>query len=111
MNKLDKLKELIRAIKNDSEIIRFKELEKVIDHNASLQKDFSILLDLQKDMVQKEYKKDKKYDKARDDYETQKHKVLQYLLVEEYLDLLENINNDLALIQSIIEQEININFD
>ncbi len=111
MSKLDKLKELIKAIKNDNEVIRFKELEKVIDHNIALQEDFTILLDLQKEMVQKEYKKDKSHEKAKEDYEAQKHKVSQYLLVEEYLDILESINNDLALIQSIIEQEINIDFD
>ena len=108
---MDKLKKLLEAIKNDNEIIRFKELEKVIDHDTKLQKDFAILLELQKVMVQKEYKKDKKYKEAKEKYEKQKHKVMKYLLVEEYLDLLEDINNDLALIQTIIEQEINIDFD
>lgn len=108
---MSKLKELINLIKDDDQIKRFKELEKVIDHNRSIQSDFNTLLSLQKSMVNKEYKKDKTYPEAKEKYEKQLEIVMKYPIVEEYLDLLEVINSDMALIKNIIEQEIAKDFD
>ncbi len=108
---MSKLKELIIALQNDSEIIRFKELEEIIDHNESIRTDFNHLLHLQKVMVKKEYKKDSSLKNAQEEYDKQLKIVMDYPIIEEYLDLLEIINNDLSTIQSIIEQEIAIDFD
>jgi cell fate (sporulation/competence/biofilm development) regulator YmcA (YheA/YmcA/DUF963 family) len=111
VNILNKLNELINLIKNDEIVIRFRELENVIDHNESIKTDFNKLLHLQKVMVNKEYKKDSTLDDAKQEYQKQLKIVLNYPVVEEYLDVLDVINNDLSLIKSIIEQEIAIDFD
>ncbi len=105
MNSLNKL---INNLQTDDTIKRFKELEDIIDHNESLQQDFAKLLDLQKKMVQKEYYNSKNIDQAKEEYEVQQHKVENYIVVEEYLDLLDIINNDIKLIQSIFEDELKI---
>ena len=111
MSKLSKLDLLLKEIQNDENIIRFKELEKVIDQNENLNKDFKDLLDLQKIMVQREAKQSKDLDIAKKNYDDQYKKVTSYLLVTEFLDLLEIINNDLNLIQTIIKEEIDKDFD
>lgn len=111
MNLLNSLKELINSLQSDKQVIRFKELEKLIDHNEKINKEFTLLLQLQKDMVQKEHKASPLLAESITKYEAQKAKVLDYFIVHEYLELLDNINNDLSLIQSIIEQEISIDFD
>jgi len=108
---LNKLNELIKSITDSKTVKRFKELEKIVDHNEKLQNEFKLLLDLQKILVQKEFANDSLTKKANEEYEIQKQKVLQHLVVEEYLELLDEINEDLALIKSIIEQEINVDFD
>lgn len=108
---MSKIKELITLIKDDETIIRFKELENIIDHNRSIKTDFDELLHLQKIMVKKEFNKEKSFDQAKKKYDAQLNKVLQYPVIEEYLDLLDIINNDLSLIKSIIESEIALDFD
>ena len=105
------LQELIQLISEDDKIQRFKELEKIIDHNKSIREDYDLLLQLQKVMVNKEYKKDKNYNEAKTEYESQLEKVRDYPILEEYLDLLEEINSDLSMIKTIIEQEIAKDFD
>ena len=111
MKSLNSLKELINLLKDDQEIRRFQELEKVIDQDENIKKEYHQLLNLQKDMVQKEFKKSNKYQEAKTKYDQAFQKILTYPIMEEYLDLLEQINSDLNLIQTIIEEEINIDFD
>jgi cell fate (sporulation/competence/biofilm development) regulator YmcA (YheA/YmcA/DUF963 family) len=108
---LNKLSELVSLIKEDDHIIRFKELEDIIDHNKSIGQDYNKLLELQKTMVNKEYRKDKNYTLSKEKYEAQLQIVKDYPILEEYLDLLDEINSDLAMIKSIIEQEISKDFD
>jgi len=105
---LNSVKKLINNLQTDSTIIRFKELESIIDRNEPLQHDFAKLLDLQKRMVQKEYYNSINIEQAKIEYEKQQQKVADYIVVEEYLDLLEIINNDIRLIQSIFEDELKI---
>ena len=111
MNSLSKLKELILLIKNDEQIRRFKELEKVIDHNKSIKADYDKLLDMQKNMVKQEYENSATLPEAKRKYDLQLQVVLKYPIIEEYLDLLEMVNNDISLIKNIIEEEIAIDFD
>lgn len=111
MRTLDKLDKLVQVIRNDADIQRFKELETLIDQNEEIQKKYKKLLDAQKIMVQWEVKKHKDYQQAKEYYESLKAEILEYVIMEEYLDLLELINNDVDLIQSIIEEEISKDFD
>ncbi len=108
---MSSLKDLIKAIKSDSNIIRFKELESVIDADPTLKKNFELLIHLQKIMVQKEAKKTQDFQLAKSDYDAQYETVRSHVLMDEYLDLLEVVNNDLQLIQSILTYEINADIE
>ncbi len=108
---MDKLNILINEIQDDPAVKRFKELEKIIDNDQLLNDDYQKLLELQKIMVNKRELKSKDFSTAKSNYENAKTKVLKHIVLNEYLDLLEEINNDLGLIQTIISQEINIDFE
>ncbi len=110
MNKLNKLENLIAKLAEDTAVKRFKELEQIIDNDQLLNKDYQNLLDLQKVMINKREKKSKDLHLAIDNYEKAKEIVMNHLIIDEYLDLLEEINYDLNLIQKIISEEINIDF-
>ena len=110
MNKLNKLENLIAKLAEDTAVKRFKELEQIIDNDQLLNKDYQNLLDLQKIMINKREKKSKDLRLAIDNYEKAKEIVMNHLIIDEYLDLLEEINYDLNLIQKIISEEINIDF-
>ncbi len=108
MNSLD---QLINKIKEDPTVKRFKELEKVIDKDEKLNKEYNELLKLQKIMVNKRELKSKDFAVAKTNYEKAKKQVLEHIVLNEYLDLLEEINYDLGLIQKIISEEIKIDFE
>jgi len=108
---MDKLEQLLQLIRDDAQVRRFQELERVIDQNESLQTKYKILLDAQKDMVQAEVKKLPRYESSKNRYESLREELLDHPLMGEYLDLLEAINNDLSLIRTIIEEEINRDLD
>lgn len=108
MNKLDNLLEELRQ----SEVIkRFKELEKYIDQEKNMQEDYQQLLKLQKQMVQDETAKSKNLVISRKAYEIQREKLSSNLIIEEYLDLLDEINQDLQTIQEILNVEIKKDFE
>ena len=62
-------------------------------------------------MVSRQINSRSNYDEAKQAYETARAKLLDHVLMSEYLDLLEVINEDIALIQSIIEDDINHDLD
>ena len=105
------LNKLIQVIQSDTTIQRFQTLERIIDQDENLQQEYRDLLDLQKIMVQRDIKKHPGYEQAKQDYETAKEHLLEHVLMSEYLDLLELINEDVNLIQALIEDEINKDFD
>lgn len=108
---MNSLNELINLLATEENILRFKELEKAIDRNKELKQEFEYMLHLQKVMVQKEHNKDNSFDIAEEEYTKQRTKIMDFYIINEYLDLLDLINNDLNMIQSIIESEISIDFD
>jgi len=108
---LNSLDQLINNIKEDPTVKRFKELEKVIDKDEKLNKEYNELLNLQKIMVNKRELKSKDFAVAKTNYEKAKKQVLEHIVLNEYLDLLEEINYDLGLIQKIISEEIKIDFE
>lgn len=102
---------LINQIQKDPNVKRFKQLEAIIDQDKELQAKYKNLLDAQKVMVQREVTKHKDYQDAKDHYETLKEHLLEHVLMSEYLDLLEVLNEDIHMIQTIIEDEMNKDFD
>ncbi len=108
MKSLDKL---IDELMDDSVIKRYKKLEKIIDNDQKLNADYKKLLDLQKKMVIEREKNTKGFKLAKKNYDDAKDKVMDHLILSEYLDLLEEVNFDLDLVQKIVSQEINTDFE
>ena len=108
---LNNLKELIKLLNQDENIKRFKELEAIIDHDKNLQNDYQTLKDLQKQLVQAKHYNSAKQKDLEAVYNAHFEKLQSHVLMSEYLDLLESINNDLQLIQNIITQEINMDIE
>lgn len=111
VKKLSKIKELIESIKQDKNVIRFKELENIIDADESLKSEYMKLIDFQKIMVQHEAKNSVKLGESKLQYNKQLDKVMNHLLMGEYLDVLEVVNNDLQMIKRIILNEISVDFE
>jgi len=109
VNNVDKLDKLIKEITKDEALIRFKELELIIDEK--LKEDLKDLLKLQKEMIQKRESKSKEYEIVKIQYNEEKQKVTNHILVSEYLELVEYLNEELSLIQEILTKEIAIDFD
>lgn len=108
---MNNLKELIVALNNDESIKRYKELEYIIDHDKNLKKEYELLKELQKKLVRAENTKNAKLSDIRSEYDVQYEIVKNHVLLEEYIDLLESINNDVQMIQNIISDEINMDVD
>ena len=108
---MDSLDRLIKEIESNSLVKRFKQLERIIDNDQLLNQDFKDLLELQKIMVKKRENRSKDFKLAKSNYNIAKENVLKHMILSEYLDLLEEINYDLNLIQKIISEEINIDFE
>jgi cell fate (sporulation/competence/biofilm development) regulator YmcA (YheA/YmcA/DUF963 family) len=106
---MSKLDVLLQQIESDPAVKRFRELEELID--AELQRQYKALLDLQKRMVQREASGHPEASAAKDAYEEAKRRLLDHVLLEEYLTLLEQLNDDLQGIQNIIEHELEDLFD
>jgi len=111
VKKLSKLIELINAIKQDDNVIRFKELENLIDADENLKSEYIKLIDLQKVMVQDDARSSNKLEQSKIQYNEQLDKVMNHLLMGEYLDTVEVVNNDLQMIKSIILNEISADFE
>lgn len=108
---MNNLKKLINELEKDESIIRFKNLLRFVDQNEKLQKDYKNLLDLQKKMVNDQEKNRNNMHKSEKAYETAKTELSTNVVISEYLQLLEDINNDIQMIQNIIEFEINTDIE
>lgn len=106
VNQLDKLKKLKNEIQSSLLVKRYQELEKIIDNDQNLKDQYNKLLDYQKEMVNKKALNKKGLEESTKKYETQKELVMNYLIIDEYLELQQQINADLQMIQSIISDEI-----
>jgi len=90
------------------EVIRIKELEHYIDTNADIQKTFNELKDKQKQMMNaKEFNQLNQYHEYLNEYKAIKAELLDLPFVEEYLELLEVVNNMLVDLTKSIENKIN----
>jgi len=108
---LNSLKKLLNEIKKDESIIRFKILLRFVDQDKNMQKDYKNLLELQKKMVNDREKNSKNLEYSTKKYELAKSNLTSNIVISEYLELLEDVNSDLQMIQNIIENEINRDFE
>lgn len=90
------------------EVIRIQELEKYIDNNASINNKLNELKEKQKQMVNaKEYNQLNQYKIYLDEYNNLKSELLDLPFVEEYLELLEIVNEMLTGLTNEIEYKLN----
>lgn len=102
---MNNIKEYFQSI---PEVIRIKELEHYIDTNSDIQKTFNELKDKQKQMVNaKEYNQTNQYKIYFEEYQDIRARLLDLPFVEEYLELLEIVNNMLNDLTYSIEGKIN----
>ena len=104
MNSKDKL---IEYFNNLEEVKRIKELEGYIDNNKDIKNKFNELKDLQKKLVNaKEYNQINQYNVYLKEYNNLKNELLDLPFVEEYLELLDYVNNMLNYLTKSIEIDI-----
>lgn len=108
---MNNLKKLLDELQNDELIIRFKELEKIIDQDTDINNNYKNLLELQKKMVNDKEKNSVNLPKSTSEYENAKTALSSNIVLSEYIELLEDINYDLQMIQNIIGTEISVDFN
>ena len=94
------------------EVIRLKELEPYIKNNEDINNKFKYMKDLQKKMVaSREFDLINQYNEYKKEYEMVKEELLNMPFVDEYLELVDNVNqllNNLSEeINYLIDKEIN----
>lgn len=101
-------KALMDSICETKEAKRIQELEAYIDSNIKINTLFSTMKELQKQMVNaKHLEMDNTYITYKQEYNKVMEEILSYPFMEEYFDLLENLNSTLAMVCKTIEDEIN----
>lgn len=103
-----KLEELINLFESDERVKRYKLLEEKIQHNSSLLDDYQALLKTQKLLVQQTVSKHKNLELTEQKYMDQLKKMEGNVFFSEYIDLQNELNEDLQLIKKIIEESIGI---
>lgn len=90
------------------EVIRIQELEKYIDNSGAINNKLTELKEKQKQMVNaKEYNQLNQYKIYLDEYNKLKTELLDLPFVEEYLELLEIVNEKLTGLTNEIEYKLN----
>lgn len=87
---------------------RLQALEKVLDQNEVLRQYIDNLKQKQKQMVHaKEFNQQRQYQVYYEEYQNIYHQILEFPFVEEYIALLEEVNDILLTISGCIETTIN----
>ncbi|MCF7925846.1 MAG: YlbF family regulator [Candidatus Izimaplasma sp.] len=103
---MTKLDELIEAIQNEAAVKRYKKLEKIINNDSQLSKDYQALITTQKQVVNYEHKNDPRLKEAQKDYQIILEQLEQHPLFNEFIELQEWVNNDLKMLQAMIEDAL-----
>ena len=98
---------LIKAFQNDPRVIRFKALEKEIEKHPTLLQAYEDLKLAQQAFVRAKSKKNASKDALKAAYESQLAALKDNPFIEEYLDLIEELNYDLQWTIGEIEDRIN----
>lgn len=93
-------KKFISLIEKEPFIIRYKELNKLINNNKTIKEKYNKLIELQKKMLKY---KDKTIET---EYENLKMEILEIPFMEEYFDLVNEIEAFLQEVKNIIELEL-----
>lgn len=102
------MNDIKQAFLESEEVQRLQALEKVLDNNEQLQSLISKLKKKQKQMVNsKEFHQPKQYNTYKKEYEDLYSQIMDFPFVEEYIELLQKVNDDLSLVSQKIEDIIN----
>ena len=104
--------EIIKYFNDLEEVKRIKELEPYIKNNEEINNKFNELKDIQKQMINsKEFNQFNQYNALKKEYELKKEELLNLPFVEEYLELVDEVNNILNNLSNeinyLIDKEIN----
>ncbi|MBQ3253760.1 MAG: YlbF family regulator [Acholeplasmatales bacterium] len=105
MNSFNKIKDYFLDL---PEVKRIKELENYIDNNKDINESFNKIKDIQKQLVNsKEFNQMNQYSILLNEYEKEKDRLINLPFVEEYLELLEIVNNMLLNLTEEISNKLN----
>lgn len=105
MNSFNKIKDYFLDL---PEVKRIKELENYIDNNKDINESFNKIKDIQKQLVNsKEFNQMNQYSILLKEYEKEKDRLINLPFVEEYLELLEIVNNMLLNLTEEISNKLN----
>ncbi len=103
------MNKVLEEINSLEEVKRLKILEKYIDNNEVLNKKFQEIKEIQKQLVNATHynliNSKIEYEKL---YNEKKEEILEYPFLEEYFEILEDVNNMLKNIFKTMEAEINL---
>lgn len=98
---------LINYFNSLPEVIRIKELENYIDNNQDIKNTFDNLKDIQKKLVNaKEFNQINQYNEYKKEYDKLYELLLSYPFMEEYIELLDYVNNLLINLTNELEYQI-----
>jgi cell fate (sporulation/competence/biofilm development) regulator YmcA (YheA/YmcA/DUF963 family) len=98
---------LLQTLKNDPRVIRFKELEERIGRHPTLHQAYENVKVAQQKYVRAKAHKSKDEDALKAIYEKAKAEVMNAPMMSEYLDLIEDLNQDLQWMIQEIEATLN----
>ena len=105
VNSFNKIKDYFLDL---PEVKRIKELENYIDNNKDINESFNKIKDIQKQLVNsKEFNQMNQYSILLNEYEKEKDRLINLPFVEEYLELLEIVNNMLLNLTEEISNKLN----
>ena len=101
------LEQLISLLKNDQNLLRYKELEKIINQNEFIKKTLSEAKNLQKQIINlKKINKKEALNQTLANYKSLMEQINDYPLVVEYLELQSYFNDLLQDVTALIQSEI-----
>ena len=99
---------LLDYFNNIPEVIRLKELKKYIESNEKIINKFDEIKDIQKKIVNaKEFNQINQLKIYEDEYKKANEELLEIPFVEEYLELMDYVNNMLKNLSESLEYELN----
>ena len=99
--------EIISNFSSLDEVKRIKELEPLIDNNEEVKQKLDELLSIQKELINSRYYKLSTREELENKYNQKKNEIIELPFLDEYLELLDFMNERLINFKSIVEKSIN----
>ena len=99
--------EIISNFSSLDEVKRIKELEPLIDNNEEVKQKLDELLSIQKELINSRYYKLSTREELENKYNQKKNEIIELPFLDEYLELLDFMDERLINFKSIVEKSIN----